>query len=79
MPIFFCVAIKPPAIISQDQITARYDASSEGILTAKGRHDLNVTPRAVPIVEAMAALTIADALMAQHAREVGVKTAAAGR
>ncbi|KAL5089355.1 bifunctional chorismate synthase/riboflavin reductase [NAD(P)H] aro2 [Trichoderma cf. simile WF8] len=79
MPIFFRVAFKPPATISQDQITARYDASGEGVLAAKGRHDPNVAPRAVPIVEAMAALTIADALMAQHARQFGVKIAAAGR
>ncbi|KAK2048570.1 chorismate synthase [Colletotrichum somersetense] len=79
MPIFFSVAFKPPATISQDQITARYDASGEGILAAKGRHDPNVAPRAVPIVEAVAALTIADVLMAQHARQLGMKIAAAGR
>ncbi|KAM3444296.1 hypothetical protein MY4824_000185 [Beauveria thailandica] len=63
----------------RDQTTARYDASGEGILAAKGRHDPNVVPRAVPIVEAMAALTIADALMAQHARQMGIKIATAGR
>ncbi|PFH62126.1 hypothetical protein XA68_14965 [Ophiocordyceps unilateralis] len=71
MPIFFRVAFKPPATISQDQTTARYDASGQGVLAAKGRHDPCVVPRAVPIVEAMAALTLADALMAQHARHVG--------
>ncbi|KAM3447938.1 hypothetical protein MY3296_008266 [Beauveria thailandica] len=76
---YFRVAFKPPATISQDQTTARYDASGEGILAAKGRHDPNVVPRAVPIVEAMAALTIADALMAQHARQMGMKIATAGR
>lgn len=70
MPIFFKVAFKPPATISQDQTTARYDASGEGVLAAKGRHDPCVVPRAVPIVEGMAALVIADAVMAQHAREV---------
>ncbi|CAH0048791.1 unnamed protein product [Clonostachys solani] len=79
MPIFFRAAFKPPATISQDQTTARYDASGEGILTTKGRHDPNVVPRAVPIVEAMAALAIADALMAQHARHLGVKIAAAAQ
>ncbi len=41
----------------------------EGTLEAKGRHDPCVVPRAVPIVEAMAALVIIDALMAQTARE----------
>ncbi|PHH73309.1 hypothetical protein CDD80_3909 [Ophiocordyceps camponoti-rufipedis] len=68
MPIFFRVAFKPPATIGQDQTTARYDGSGQGVLAAKGRHDPCVVPRAVPIVEAMAALTIADALMLQHAR-----------
>ncbi|KAM3537445.1 hypothetical protein ARSEF1564_009633 [Beauveria bassiana] len=75
----FRVTFKPPATISQDQTTARYDASGEGVLAPKGRHDPNVVPRAVRIVEAMAALTIAVALMAQHARQMGMKIAAAGR
>ncbi|PTB72100.1 chorismate synthase, partial [Trichoderma longibrachiatum ATCC 18648] len=72
MPIFFRVAFKPPATIGQDQTTALYDASGEGVLAAKGRHDPCVVPRAVPIVEAMAALAIADAVMAQHARQVSI-------
>ncbi|RSL64344.1 Chorismate synthase [Fusarium duplospermum] len=71
MPIFFKVGFKPPATISQDQTTARYDATGEGVLAAKGRHDPCVVPRAVPIVEGMAALVIADAVMAQHARQMG--------
>lgn len=71
MPVFFRVAFKPPATISQDQTTARYDATQQGVLAAKGRHDPCVVPRAVPIVEGMAALAIADALMAQHARYLG--------
>ncbi|KAF4465272.1 chorismate synthase, partial [Fusarium albosuccineum] len=70
MPIFFKVGFKPPATISQDQTTARYDASGEGVLMAKGRHDANVVTRAVCIVEGMAALVIADAIMAQHARQM---------
>lgn len=77
--IFFRVGFKPPATIAQDQLTSRYDASGEGVLATRGRHDPNVVPRAVPIVEAMAALTIADALMAQHARQMGRKIAAAGK
>ncbi|KID96338.1 chorismate synthase, partial [Metarhizium majus ARSEF 297] len=36
MPIFFRVAFKPPATISQDQTTALYDATGEGFLSAKG-------------------------------------------
>jgi chorismate synthase len=66
-PIYFRVAFKPPATIGQAQNTAGYD-SKEGILEAKGRHDPCVVPRAVPIVEAMAALTLMDAVMLQESR-----------
>lgn len=68
-PIFFKVGFKPAATIGQAQSTATYDGSKEGVLEAKGRHDPCVVPRAVPIVEAMAALTVIDALMAQQARQ----------
>ncbi|PSS03347.1 chorismate synthase [Coniella lustricola] len=68
-PIYFRVGFKPPATIGQEQTTATYDGSSEGVLAAKGRHDPCVVPRAVPIVEAMAALVLMDAVMAQHARK----------
>ncbi|KAF2021484.1 chorismate synthase-like protein [Aaosphaeria arxii CBS 175.79] len=67
-PIYFTVAFKPPATIGQAQTTATYD-QEEGVLEAKGRHDPCVVPRAIPIVEAMAALVIIDAVMAQKARE----------
>ncbi|BDD60610.1 bifunctional chorismate synthase/riboflavin reductase [NAD(P)H] aro2 [Monascus purpureus] len=66
--IYFRVAFKPPATIGQAQTTAAYDFE-EGTLEAKGRHDPCVVPRAVPIVEAMSALVIMDALMAQYSRE----------
>ena len=67
-PIFFTVAFKPPATIGQAQNTTTYD-EEEGVLEAKGRHDPCVVPRAVPIVEAMAALVIIDAVLAQQARQ----------
>ncbi|KAK9381760.1 chorismate synthase [Kockiozyma suomiensis] len=66
--IYFSVAFKPPATISQVQQTATYDGT-DGSLAAKGRHDPNVVPRAVPIVEAMASLVLMDAVMAQLARQ----------
>ena len=68
-PIYFRVAFKPPATIGQAQTTATYDTGKEGTLEAKGRHDPCVVPRAVPIVEAMAALVVMDALLAQQARQ----------
>lgn len=66
-PIYFTVAFKPPATIGQAQQTATYD-TEEGVLEAKGRHDPCVVPRAVPIVESMAALVIMDAVLAQQSR-----------
>jgi len=61
------IAFKPAATISQPQETCSFDGSDE-VLAAKGRHDPCVLPRAVPIVEAMAALVIADAALIQEAR-----------
>jgi chorismate synthase len=68
-PIYFRTAFKPPATIGQAQNTALYDGG-ESVLEAKGRHDPCVVPRAVPIVEAMAALVVMDALLAQQARQM---------
>lgn len=67
-PLFFRVAFKPPATIGQPQPTCTYDGE-QGTLEAHGRHDPCVVPRAVPIVEAMAALVLADAALAQLARD----------
>lgn len=67
-PIYFTVGFKPPATIGQAQETVTYNEEA-GVLEAKGRHDPCVVPRAVPIVEAMAALVIIDALLAQQARQ----------
>lgn len=68
--IYFSVAFKSAATISQEQATASYDGEA-GILAARGRHDPSVTPRAVPIVEAMTALVLVDQLLMQKAREAG--------
>jgi chorismate synthase len=65
--IYFRIAFKSPATIAVAQATAQYDGTA-GELAARGRHDPSVVPRAVPIVEAMAAITIMDALLAQNAR-----------
>jgi len=65
--IIFRVAFKPPATIGIPQDTVDFDGNPVR-LEAKGRHDPCVVPRAVPIVETMAALAIADLLMIQRAR-----------
>ncbi len=60
--IVFRVAFKPVATLQQSQPSV--NSKGENIvLAAKGRHDVCVVPRAVPIVEAMAALVIADHLL----------------
>ena len=57
--IYFKVAFKPVATIMQDQESV--DANGDtAVVQGKGRHDPCVVPRAVPIVEAMAALVLAD-------------------
>lgn len=60
--IYFSVAFKPVATIMQDQQTVDNEGK-EVIVSGKGRHDPCVVPRAVPIVEAMAALVLADFLL----------------
>lgn len=57
--IYFNVAFKPVATIMRDQQSVDLDGN-EVTVSGKGRHDPCVVPRAVPIVEAMAAVTIAD-------------------
>ena len=66
-PIIFRVAFKPPATIGQAQNTSNFDGE-EVILEARGRHDPCVVPRAVPIVEAMSALVLADFALRQKTR-----------
>jgi chorismate synthase len=67
-PITFRIAFKPPATISLAQDTVNYEGEQK-ILQAKGRHDPCVVPRAVPIVESMAALVILDMILRQEARK----------
>ena len=57
--IYFRVAFKPVATLLKEQKTVDLEGNPT-TLTAKGRHDPCVLPRAVPIVEAMAAITILD-------------------
>ncbi len=66
-PITMRIAFKPTATIMQVQqsVTPAGDPTE---LTPRGRHDPCVLPRAVPIVEAMAALVLADMMLRQAAR-----------
>ncbi len=67
MPISFSVAFKPVATVFFEQETIDNQGQSATV-KPKGRHDACVLPRAVPIVEAMAALVLVDALLVQRAR-----------
>jgi chorismate synthase len=60
--IYFNVAFKPVATIMQDQQSVDKEGN-EVTVSGKGRHDPCVVPRAVPIVEAMAALVLVDFLL----------------
>lgn len=68
-PIVFRVAFKPVATIGTAQETVDFDGEPV-TLEAKGRHDPCVVPRAVPIVESMAALVLIDMALRQRARRV---------
>lgn len=64
--------LQPPATIGLPQETASYNGDA-AILESRGRHDPCVVPRAIPIVEAMAALVLVDAALAQLARDASSK------
>lgn len=67
--IYFRVAFKPTATIMRDQPSVD-EQGQPATVQGKGRHDPCVVPRAVPIVEAMAALVLADMWLLQRARHL---------
>ena len=64
--IFFRVAFKPVATLLREQQTVDLEGNAVAF-SARGRHDPCVLPRAVPVVEAMAAMTILDAWLCNKA------------
>lgn len=68
-PLIFKVGFKPVSTISKPQQTLN-KSGEEITLEAKGRHDPCVVPRAVPIVESMAALVLADAMLLQQSKKI---------
>jgi chorismate synthase len=67
--IYFRVAFKPVSTIRKQQKTINLQ-DEEVVLAAEGRHDPCVLPRAVPIVDAMAALVIIDHYLRHQARRL---------
>lgn len=64
MPVVVRVAVKPASSIAVEQGTVDEDYE-ESVVRVVGRHDANICPRVVPVVEAMTALVLLDALMLQ--------------
>ena len=67
MDIEFRVAIKPTPSIARSQKTIVYDSTEEAVIEVQGRHDPCIVPRAVPCVEAAAAVVIADLVLTEKA------------
>ncbi len=65
----FRVAFKPVATIAKEQSTISTELKETKVI-GRGRHDPCVVPRAVPIVEAMAAIVAADAMLMQRAARI---------
>lgn len=63
MPLIFNVAIKPTPSISQPQSSISLSKGESCTLEVKGRHDPCIVPRAVPVIEAAAAIAIYDAYL----------------
>lgn len=70
MPLIFKVAIKPTPSISKPQKSLSLSKMEETTLEVKGRHDPCIVPRAVPVIEAAAAIAIFDALLCGNIKEI---------
>lgn len=63
MPILFRAAVKPTPSIAKPQQTVNLQTCEETVISVKGRHDPCIVPRAVPVVEAAAAIAIYDLIL----------------
>lgn len=62
-PIVFRVAFKPTASIAKEQRTVNLEEMKETSIRIRGRHDPCIVPRAVPVIEGMAAVVLTDLFM----------------
>ncbi|MBQ5749677.1 MAG: chorismate synthase, partial [Oscillospiraceae bacterium] len=65
VPVEFAVAVKPTPSIAKEQKSVDLSTMSETTLSVQGRHDPCIVPRAVPVVEAAAAIAVLDAILSQ--------------
>ena len=63
MPLVFRAAIKPTPSIAMEQTSVNLNTLTEEKLRVGGRHDPCIVPRAVPVMEAAAAIAVYDALL----------------
>src|SRR3989440_2272410 len=63
MPLLLRVAFKPPSSIAKEQRTVNISQMEEAKLGVKGRHDPCVVPKAVPVVQGMVAIGVADLMI----------------
>lgn len=63
MPVIFRAAVKPTPSIAREQLSVSLSEKANVKMTVKGRHDPCIVPRAVPCVEAAAAIALYDALL----------------
>lgn len=63
MPLVVNIAVKPTASISREQDTVDLETGENAPLVIHGRHDPCIVPRAVPVVEAVTALTVLDMML----------------
>ena len=66
MPLIFRVAVKPTPSIALEQESIDWHTGRASTIRVRGRHDPCIVPRAVPCVEAAAAIAVADAMMEQN-------------
>ena len=66
MPLVFRAAFKPTPSIAKEQQSVDLETGEEKPLAVEGRHDPCIVPRAVPVVEAAAAVAVYDALLARR-------------
>ncbi len=63
MPVIFSCAFKPTPSIGSEQESVSFSRRENTVMTVKGRHDPCIVPRAVPVVEAAAAVAVVDMLL----------------
>jgi len=63
MPLLVRVAFKPPSSIAKEQKTVNLSEMKDSALSVKGRHDPCVVPKAVPVVQAMVSIGLADLMI----------------